>query len=123
MFRCVVRYGYTDVQTEQESFEKILIERLEEFERERRRLVKGANKVENENEDEKGFGGIGEAWKDGVVHLVGESEVVAKKGASFGQRMMINYAYSFLKRNLRQTDQVFDIPRKHMLKVGMTCEL
>ncbi|CAK9322234.1 unnamed protein product [Citrullus colocynthis] len=123
VFRCVVRYGYTDVQTEQESFEKILIERLEEFEREQRRLVKGANKVENEDEDEKGFGGIGEAWKDGVVHLVGESEVVAKKGASFGKRMMINYAYSFLKGNLRQTDQVFDIPRKHMLKVGMTCEL
>ena len=31
VFRCVVRYGYTDVQNEQEPFEKVLIENLEVF--------------------------------------------------------------------------------------------
>lgn len=126
VFRCVVRYGYTDVRTEQESFERTLVERLEGFEREQRIMSNGENAVEGrvENEDEKaGIGGVGEAWKDGIVHLMGETEVVAQKGAGFGKRIMINYAYNFLKRNLRQTNQVFDIPNKHMLKVGMTYEL
>ncbi|KAA0044363.1 potassium transporter 5-like [Cucumis melo var. makuwa] len=136
VFRCVVRYGYTDVRTEHESFEKILLERLEEFERERvradskeengvldGRVEKDESCNEEEEDNYKAIGRIEEARKDGVVHLVGESEVVAKKGASFGKRIMINYAYSFLKRNLRQSDQVFGIPRMRMLKVGMTCEL
>uniref|UniRef100_A0A0A0KWH6 Potassium transporter n=1 Tax=Cucumis sativus TaxID=3659 RepID=A0A0A0KWH6_CUCSA len=106
VFRCVVRYGYTDVRTEHESFEKILLEKLDEFETER---VASHSNEENgvldgrvEKEDIKAIGRIVEAWKDGVVHLVGESEVVAKKGSSFGKRIMINYAYSFLRRNLRQ---------------------
>ncbi|XP_023529067.1 potassium transporter 21-like [Cucurbita pepo subsp. pepo] len=40
VFRCVVRYGYTDVHTEHELFEKILLERLEEFESDRRTLCR-----------------------------------------------------------------------------------
>ncbi|XP_022143282.1 potassium transporter 5-like [Momordica charantia] len=127
VFRCVVRYGYMDVHTEQESFEKILLERLREFKREQRQLSNGKNGVgeraEEDDNEENGFGGVEEAWKDGVVHLMGETEVVAQKGAGFGKRIMINYAYNFLKKNLRQTDQVFEIPHKHMLKVGMTYEL
>jgi KUP system potassium uptake protein len=31
VFRCVMRYGYTDTRSEQESFEKMLVERLKEF--------------------------------------------------------------------------------------------
>lgn len=46
-----------------------------------------------------------------------------KNEASFGKRILIDYAYTFLKRNLRDSDEVFDIPHKCMLKVGMTYEL
>lgn len=67
---------------------------------------------------------VEEAGKSGVVHLMGESEVIAGPGAWLGKRILIDYAYSFLKRNLRQNhDKVFDIPHKKMVKVGMTYEL
>ncbi|KAL5760371.1 hypothetical protein ACOSQ2_019209 [Xanthoceras sorbifolium] len=67
---------------------------------------------------------VEKAWQAGVVHLIGESEVVAAEGAGIGTWVMINYAYNFMKRNLRQYDKVFyHIPRKRMLKVGMTYEL
>ncbi|KAJ0054568.1 hypothetical protein Pint_01024 [Pistacia integerrima] len=55
----------------------------------------------------------------GAVHLIGESEVIAGKGAGIGKRVLIDYAYNFL----RQSDKVFDIPHERMLKVGMTYEL
>ncbi|KAK9192247.1 hypothetical protein WN943_020863 [Citrus x changshan-huyou] len=66
---------------------------------------------------------IEKAWQAGVVHLIGENEMVAAKRAGIAKRIIIDYAYSFLKKNLRQSDKVFDIPHKRMLKVGMTYEL
>ncbi|KAF9605395.1 hypothetical protein IFM89_016972 [Coptis chinensis] len=59
----------------------------------------------------------------GIVHLMGESEVVAGKGSGFAKMVMINYVYTVLRRNLRQTDKAFDIPHKCLLKVGMTYKL
>ncbi|KAG5587664.1 hypothetical protein H5410_048098 [Solanum commersonii] len=32
------------------------------------------------------------------------------------KRVVIDYAFNFLKRNLRQSSKVFDIPHKRMLK-------
>ncbi|PIA61526.1 hypothetical protein AQUCO_00300806v1 [Aquilegia coerulea] len=61
--------------------------------------------------------------REGIVHLMGESEVVAGSQNCFVKKILINYAYNFIKRNLRQTDKVFDIPHKRLLKVGMTYEL
>lgn len=49
--------------------------------------------------------------------------MVAAKGANVAKRVLIDYAYNFLKRNLRQTNRVFDVPQKRMLKVGMVYEL
>ena len=63
------------------------------------------------------------AWHAGVVHLIGENEVVASKESGIAKRIVIDYAYRFLKKNLRQSDKLFDIPHKRMLKVGMTYEL
>ncbi|GLT66555.1 hypothetical protein SLA2020_389130 [Shorea laevis] len=152
VFRCVVRYGYTDVHNEQEPFEKILIERLKKFisddflfsqrkldnngekdgETHDEGLVNGENGNEDanqglENKPQEGVETeievVDKAWQAGIVHLFGETEVVAGKESSVGKRIVIDYAYNFLKRNLRQSDEVFDIPRKRMLKVGMTYEL
>jgi KUP system potassium uptake protein len=66
---------------------------------------------------------VDKACHAGIVHLIGETEVVAGEGANTAKRIMIDYAYNFLKRNLRQSGKVFDIPHKRMLKVGMTYEL
>ncbi|KAH6827404.1 high affinity K+ transporter 5 [Perilla frutescens var. hirtella] len=140
VFRCVVRYGYKDVRNVEDPFERLLIERLKEFIREDSLIMaqkwqgnENENKNENENEDEilKGdergmeteIGDLDRAWKSGVVHLVGEHEVMASKGANLGKRVVIDYAYNFMKKNVRQSNTVFDIPHKRMLKVGMTYQL
>ena len=139
VFRCVVRYGYTDVQNEQEPFEKVLIENLKFFIRENLWLSKNVqnNNVENDGdtlderhveedqseEFERQIETVDKAWHAGIVHFIGETDVVAAKGASVVKRILIDYAYTFLKRNLRESEKVLDIPHKCMLKVGMTYEL
>ncbi|PON70662.1 Potassium transporter [Parasponia andersonii] len=164
VFRCVARYGYTDVRNENEPFEKMLFEKLKEFMRSQfwlfhietssngngtRELVdqnnvgdskeglfaeengenhgdevgKEVSKEKSHEMLDREIEELDRAWRAGVVHLIGENEVVAAKGAGIGKRIMIDYAYNFLKKNLRQTDKVFDIPHKRLLKVGMTYEL
>ncbi|KAL4603642.1 hypothetical protein ACB092_10G139200 [Castanea dentata] len=151
VFRCVVRYGYTDVHSEHEPFEKILVERLKEFiindlwftrsklsndENDDDDLDVGFVNGEDENNDvkhvdeekleeelEREIEALDQALHAGIVHLIGENEVVAGKGAGIGKRFLINQAFDFLKKNWRQTENVFDIPQKRMLKVGMTYEL
>ncbi|GLT66554.1 hypothetical protein SLA2020_389120 [Shorea laevis] len=119
VFQCVVRYGYTDRPYEQEPLEKMLVERLKEFIIDNFWFDRKKLKEEVEREIE----ALDEAWLAGVVHLIGENEVVAEKGAGVGKRFLINYAYNFLRKNVRQTENAFDIPHKRMLKVGMTYEL
>ncbi|KAG6583385.1 Potassium transporter 5, partial [Cucurbita argyrosperma subsp. sororia] len=80
VFHCVVRYGYTEVRAEHELFEKILLKRLEEFKSDRRALCNCDGRVEEVEEDGNEFGGVADAWKQGVVHFIGETEVVAKLG-------------------------------------------
>ena len=138
VFRCIARYGYTDVQNEEEPFEHLLVKRLKEFiggrflasqrvalndKTEEKVNNGGVDEVEGMQGVEKEVEAIEKAVREGVVHLIGESEVVASKGASIRKRILINYGYNFLKKNLRQTDEVFDIPHKRMVKVGMTYEL
>ncbi|CAK9175963.1 unnamed protein product [Ilex paraguariensis] len=153
VFRCIVRYGYTDIRNMEEPFERMLVERLKEFIREDlmfstiirnneecaekegepngglshgENIENDAKRVDNEKEleaMEREIEALDKACRAGVVHLMGEHEVVAGKGAGIGKRILINYAYNFLKRNIRQSNKVFDIPQKRMLKVGMTYEL
>ncbi|XP_027181886.1 potassium transporter 5-like [Coffea eugenioides] len=141
VFRCVVRYGYTDVHNEKEPFDGLLVERLKRFIMEDymfsrdnnqelldkyNQVDDGAIQVESTKYPtavERDMELVDNAWHAGVVHLLGEHDVVAAKGASTGKRFMIDYAYNFLKRNVRQSNKVFDVPHKRMLKVGMTYEL
>ncbi|KAM6570705.1 hypothetical protein CsatB_018690 [Cannabis sativa] len=119
MFRCVARYGYRDSHKESEPFEKMLVEKLKEF-----IMIKNSEGViSSDNEDE--IERIDKAFNDhGVVHLMGESQVFAGEGANLGKKILIDYAYDFLVRNLRQSsNHSFDIPHKRMVKVGMTYEL
>ncbi|XP_050264740.1 potassium transporter 5-like isoform X2 [Quercus robur] len=148
IFRCVVRYGYTDVHNEKEPFEKILIERLKMFirddfwlfqnigEKDGEILDDGLVNKKNEKEDvreveedkqkeavEREMEVVDKACHAGIVHLIGETEVIANKEANIGKRIMIGYAYNFLKKNLGESEKVFDVPHKRMMKVGMTYEL
>ncbi|KAJ7968568.1 Potassium transporter [Quillaja saponaria] len=111
VFRCVVRYGYVDVRNEKEDFEKIMIEKLKEF--------ISNNYTANEGDIDV----IDRASRVGVVHLMGESEILAGKTAGIGKKILIDYAYNFLKKNLTPCDKMLGIPRKRMLKISMTYEL
>ncbi|XP_010921778.1 potassium transporter 5 [Elaeis guineensis] len=138
VFRCVARYGYKDARSEQEPFDAMLVQRLKQFMEEswksrtlgndndegEGRVVDGGEKREREEvlvgrELEL----VEREWKNGVVHLLGENEVVAARGAGLWKRFLIDNAYGILKRNTRQQDEVFTIPRRRLLKVGMTIEL
>ncbi|KAG8371345.1 hypothetical protein BUALT_Bualt13G0078000 [Buddleja alternifolia] len=148
VFRCVVRYGYKDVENEQETFERLLSEKLKEFIRKdyyigsdmthisrgevEKEIESGEDvvqcdedhvSVEREKAIERDVEYLDKALQAGVVHLVGEHEVVAAKGANICKRVLIDYAYNFLTKNLSQSNKVFDIPYRRMLKVGMTYEL
>lgn len=134
VFRCVARYGYTEVRNEQEPFEKLLVGRLKEFIAEefwvsQQELQNGDGEkqvIEQENlreAIEKEIEAVEVASGAGIVHLISENEVIASKGANIGKRILIDYGYNFLKRNLRQSEKMFDIPHKRMVKVGMTYEL
>ncbi|KAJ8633549.1 hypothetical protein MRB53_026885 [Persea americana] len=147
VFRCFVRYGYTDLH-ELESFERTLVDRLKEFIGDELQIshVRPNNKVVPEGGESEDRMAIDEEVKKKqenkrkdavkeeveliereynaeIVHLLGKTEVVASKGSNFGRRILIDYAYNILKRNIRERDEVLNIPRKRLLKVGMTYEL
>uniref|UniRef100_A0A7N0V0S4 Potassium transporter n=1 Tax=Kalanchoe fedtschenkoi TaxID=63787 RepID=A0A7N0V0S4_KALFE len=63
------------------------------------------------------------AMERGVVYLLGESEVVAEQNSSIFKQIVVNYAYSFLRKNFRQGEKVMAIPRDRLLRVGMTYEI
>ncbi|KAJ8645985.1 hypothetical protein MRB53_007733 [Persea americana] len=66
---------------------------------------------------------IEKALEKGVVYLLGEAEVVAEPKSSILKKIVINYAYNFMRRNIRQGDKVMSIPRSRLLRVGMTYEI
>ncbi|KAL8167743.1 hypothetical protein V2J09_009242 [Rumex salicifolius] len=152
VFRCVVRYGYTDLRNLQEPFERVLVGCITDFVRNESfvRMLKNSKKNDDivadddsgdeiiGNEEVRRLEGAEEkrqreveaeveaverASKAGIVHLMGEGEVIAAKGAPVWKRILIDYGYSFMRKNLKQSDKVLDIPRKRLLKVGMIYEL
>ncbi|GAV87954.1 K_trans domain-containing protein [Cephalotus follicularis] len=119
VYRCVARYGYRDARSEEEPFEKILIERLKDFIREDLAVNEGERLEAVAREIEV----LDQACFSGVVYLIGESEVVAKQGSNLVKKIVIDQAYNFMKKNLRQSNMMLDIPHARMLKVGMIYEL
>ncbi|KAL5762605.1 hypothetical protein ACOSP7_018869 [Xanthoceras sorbifolium] len=132
IFRCVIRYGYTDLHQTEEPLESVLVDKLKKFIRESYRssqmITNGAEILEvgidslaaDKIQEEKS-----EDSMEREIEMVEKAyEVVAAEGSGIWARVMINYAYNFLNRNLRKFDQVPDhILHKSMLKVGMIYEL
>ncbi|KAF7839446.1 potassium transporter 5-like [Senna tora] len=177
MFRCVVRYGYNDLNEEPEVFEAELVQHLKEFIRQEELMMvveeaderitatatateqvdietettqsdresQGISRASSDStvnksssnaisfaaapppptlqgaEDEIKF--VEKAMEKGVVYLLGEAEVVARPNSSILNKIVVNYAYSFLRKNFRQGDKLMAIPRSRLLKVGMTYEI
>jgi KUP system potassium uptake protein len=62
------------------------------------------------------------ALEKGVVYMLGEIEVVANPKSSILNKIIVNI-YNFLRRNFQQRDELMAIPRRRLLKVGMTYEI
>jgi KUP system potassium uptake protein len=72
-------------------------------------------------EEEQRF--IEREMEKGVVYILGEAEVVARPNSSLLKKMMVNYAYAFLRKNCRQGEKMLAIPKSQLLKVGMSYEI
>ncbi|KAJ1407056.1 Potassium transporter [Sesbania bispinosa] len=143
IFRCVVRHGYRDVVGDPLEFESQLLQQLKEFIRQESLMlgVEGPTTEQvpistNESDEIPDQGSIQTLGVEteikfidkamdqkGVVYLLGETEVVADPKSSIFNKIVVNYGYSFLRRNFRQRDKLMAIPRKRLVKVGMTYEI
>nr|XP_010929506.2 potassium transporter 5 [Elaeis guineensis] len=72
-------------------------------------------------EEEKQF--VQKEMEKGVVYLLAEAEVVAENNSSIVKKLVVNYIYNFIRRNIRQGEKALSIPRSKLLKVGMTYEI
>ncbi|WVZ59710.1 hypothetical protein U9M48_009820 [Paspalum notatum var. saurae] len=59
----------------------------------------------------------------GVVYILGESKVVARPQSSLLKKIVVNYIYSFLRRNFMQGEKILSIPHGKILKVGISYEI
>ncbi|XP_059656508.1 potassium transporter 5-like [Cornus florida] len=124
MFRCVVRYGYNDNIDEATEFEHQLVENLKEFIRHehlRREIEPNSLRTLDAAEEEIRF--VDKAMEDGVVYLLGEAEVQAKRNSTVFKKIVVNYLYDFLRKNFNHGGKGMEIPRSRLLKVGMTYEI
>lgn len=64
-----------------------------------------------------------EEMNKGVVYIFGESEVVARPHSSLLKKIVVNYLYSFLRKNSRNGEKTMSIPRRQVLKVGISYEI
>ncbi|TXG48998.1 hypothetical protein EZV62_024873 [Acer yangbiense] len=85
------------------------------------RVVSGGVQQVGNHEEEMQF--LERAKEKGVVYLLGEAQVVAQPNSSFLKKMIVNYGYSFLRKNFRQVEKVLEIPHTRLLRVGMTYEI
>ena len=74
-----------------------------------------------EAEEEMQF--LQKAMEQGVIYLLGEAEVVAEPESSIFKKIVVNYVYSFLRKNCRQGEKIMRIPQTRLLRVGMTYEI
>ncbi|KAI4313446.1 hypothetical protein L6164_026428 [Bauhinia variegata] len=63
------------------------------------------------------------AMEKNVLYMLGEAEVVAEPNSSILKKIVVNYAYNFLRRNFRQGEKSLAIPHSRLVRIGMTYEI
>ncbi|KOM29086.1 hypothetical protein LR48_Vigan635s001100 [Vigna angularis] len=66
---------------------------------------------------------IEKALEKEVVYMLAEAEVVAHPNSSIINKIIVNYVYSFFRKNFRQGQSSMAIPCKRLLKIGMSYEI
>uniref|UniRef100_A0A0D9YSW6 Potassium transporter n=1 Tax=Oryza glumipatula TaxID=40148 RepID=A0A0D9YSW6_9ORYZ len=130
LFRCVARYGYTDQLEGAKEFAAFLLDRLKVFVHEE--AVFACSRGDNDDDDamrraqamaEEEKRVIDAEAERGVVYLMGEANVTAAAGSSVMKRIVVNYVYTFLRKNLREGHKALSVPKDQLLKVGITYEI
>ncbi|KAL9314468.1 hypothetical protein ACSQ67_019920 [Phaseolus vulgaris] len=135
VFRCVVRHGYNDVLGDPVEFELQLIQSPKAYVQEHNYSTGGGG-ASASSTSIRSMGGSAansstrrgtqfhrRALEKGVVYMLGDAEVVAHPNSSIFNKIVVNYVYSFFRKNFRQGQNFMAIPRKRLLKVGMTYEI
>ncbi|MCI23513.1 potassium transporter 5-like [Trifolium medium] len=150
IFQCTIRHGYSDSIGDLNEFESELIRYLREFIRdshtqqvEASAIVEQLNEeeenviaeprvssdsiqpidiVEPEEEVENEMDLIETAWRNGVVYMCCEIEIMADPNSSILKKAGIR-VFNLLRANLEHMRNYMPIPRKRLLKVGITYEV
>lgn len=137
MFRCVARYGYKDVHRKDDDFEKMLFDSILVFVR-LESMMEGYSDSEEFTYNESSQGSIVPARscsdglgvegdeveflnlcrEAGMVHILGNTIVRARRGSGLLKRIAIDYAYAFLRRICRENSVIFNLPHESLLNVG-----
>lgn len=60
-----------------------------------------------------------QAKEAGIVYIVGNTYVKARRSSSFLKKMVIDIGYSFLDKNCRRASEALNIPHFSLIEVGM----
>ncbi|CAM8881710.1 unnamed protein product [Rhodiola kirilowii] len=127
MFRCIVRYGYKNMQQDIYDFENKLVSgiigfietedetEIEALDEEKLVQVQQFEKCPVKQESLH----ISSARESGVAYILGHSHAKAKKPSSIFRKFAINMAFAFLTKNCREPDVILNIPHSSLLEVGM----
>ncbi|CAI8585875.1 unnamed protein product [Vicia faba] len=126
MFRCIVRYGYKDMQQENYNFENKLVSAIIQFieteenaEEQTNELTIDDGNINMEESYKAESMQILKAKESGVTYIIGHSYAEAKKSSSILKKFGIDIVYAFLSKNCREPDIMLDVAHTSLLEVGM----
>ncbi|AQK43486.1 potassium transporter 1 isoform X1 [Zea mays] len=136
MFRCVARYGYCDKLEESGLFKGFLMESLKTFIQDEAAFKTNSTAGDTKELTDPKVSGhdlarwvekekqmIDKEMERGVVYLMGEANVIAGPESSAAKKIVVDYVYAFLRKNLTEGEKVLSIPKDQLLKVGITYEI
>ncbi|CAI0434238.1 unnamed protein product [Linum tenue] len=146
MYRCIVRYGYKDIQRDDGDFENLLVQSVAEF----IQIHSGSSSksitlqsLRSMYEDDtpsirrrqvrfqlppnprmdpvvrEELMDLIRAKEAGVAYIMGHSYVKARRNSSFIKKLAIDIGYSFLRKNCRGPSVALNIPHISLIEVGM----
>ena len=54
----------------------------------------------------------------GVVHIMGNTVIRARRDSAFCKKLCIDYVYAFLRKICREHSVIFNVPHESLLNVG-----
>ncbi|TXG48325.1 hypothetical protein EZV62_027619 [Acer yangbiense] len=145
MFHCVARYGYKDNHKKDDDFEQKLFNNLFRFVRMESLMDCGSDsevyslcehQSEHLNEDENGDAAsfvtnsivhddevdelefLKNGRDIGVVHILGNTVVMARRDSELYKKIVIDYIYTFLRKLCRSNSAIYKVPHESLLNVG-----